>query len=219
VSTVTEAVASALAGAGLVDVGENDALILQIRDAVPEVGICGHGAGADIVHDAALAARAGADLICRDPGTAAGAVQRGIKPERILLQTAPDDVRAASRSGWAALVDLDPGTLADLDPGTLADLDPGTLADLDPGTLADLDPGTLVDLDPGTLADLDPGTLVGLDQGTESLARAEAVAAVCAWTGAKVIRTRHVAEIRRCLDMTESILGLRRPAWTLRGLA
>jgi dihydropteroate synthase len=203
VSTVTEAVASALAGAGLVDVGENDALILQIRDAVPEVGICGHGAGADIVHDAALAARAGADLICRDPGTAAGAVQRGIKPERILLQTAPDDVRAASRSGWAALVDLDPGTLADLDPGTLADLDPGTLADLDPGTLADLD----------------PGTLVGLDQGTESLARAEAVAAVCAWTGAKVIRTRHVAEIRRCLDMTESILGLRRPAWTLRGLA
>jgi dihydropteroate synthase len=179
VSTVTEAVASALAGAGLVDVGENDALILQIRDAVPEVGICGHGAGADIVHDAALAARAGADLICRDPGTAAGAVQRGIKPERILLQTAPDDVRAASRSGWAALVDLDPGTLADLD----------------------------------------PGTLVGLDQGTESLARAEAVAAVCAWTGAKVIRTRHVAEIRRCLDMTESILGLRRPAWTLRGLA
>jgi len=203
VSTVTEAVASALAGAGLVDVGENDALILQIRDAVPEVGICGHGAGADIVHDAALAARAGADLICRDPGTAAGAVQRGIKPERILLQTAPDDVRAASRSGWAALVDLDPGTLVDLDPGTLVDLDPGTL----------------VDLDPGTLADLDPGTLVGLDQGTESLARAEAVAAVCAWTGAKVIRTRHVAEIRRCLDMTESILGLRRPAWTLRGLA
>ena len=171
VSTVTEAVASALAGAGLVDVGENDALILQIRDAVPEVGICGHGAGADIVHDAALAARAGADLICRDPGTAAGAVQRGIKPERILLQTAPDDVRAASRSGWAALVDLDPGTLVDLDPGT------------------------------------------------EALARTEAVAAVCAWTGAKVIRTRHVAEIRRCLDMTESILGLRRPAWTLRGLA
>ena len=63
---------------------------------------------------------------------------------------------------------------------------------------------------------MDQGTL---DQGTGSLARAEAIAAVCAWTGAKVIRTRHVVEIRRCLDMTESILGLRRPAWTLRGLA
>ena len=163
VSTVAEAVASAWAGAGLVDVGEDDALILQIRTAVPEVSICGHGVDADIVHDATLAARAGSGLICRDPGTAAGAVQRGIAPERILLQTAPEDVRAASRSGWAALVDL--------------------------------------------------------DQGTDALARAEAVAAVCAWVGAKVIRTRHVAEIRRCLDMTESILGLRRPAWTLRGLA
>jgi dihydropteroate synthase len=179
VSTVIEAVASALAGAGLVDVGEDDALIPQIREAVPELGICGYGAGADIVHDAALAARAGAGLICRDAGTAASAMQRGIKPERILLQTAPDDVRAASRSGWAALVDLDQGTLVDLDQGTLVDL----------------------------------------DQGTESLARAEAIAAVCAWAGAKVIRTRHVAEIRRCLDMTESILGVRRPAWTLRGLA
>jgi hypothetical protein len=168
VSSVTEAVASALAGAGLVDVGEDDALIPQIRDALPEVGICGQGAGADIVHDAALAARAGAGLICRDADAAASAGQRGIKPERILLQTAPDDVREASRSGWAALVDLDQGIL---------------------------------------------------DQGTESLARAEAIAAVCAWAGAKVIRTRHVAEIRRSLDMTESILGVRRPAWTLRGLA
>ena len=170
VSTVAEAVASAWAGAGLVDVGEDDALILQIRTAVPEVSICGHGVDADIVHDATLAARAGAGLICPDPGTAASAVQRGIAPERILLRTAPGDVQATSRSGWAALVDLDRG-------------------------------------------------LVDLDRGAEALARAEAVAAVCAWVGAKVIRTRHVAEIRRSLDMTESILGLRRPAWTLRGLA
>jgi dihydropteroate synthase len=78
---------------------------------------------------------------------------------------------------------------------------------LDRGTL---DRGTL---DRGTL---DRGTL---DRGTGSLARAEAIAAVCAWAGAKVIRTRHVAEIRRCLDMTEVILGIRPPAWTLRGLA
>jgi hypothetical protein len=173
VATVTEAVAAALAGAGLVDVGADDALILQVRDAVPGVGICGHGADADIVHDAAVAARAGAGLICRDPGTAASAVQRGIAPERILVQTAAGDVAAASRSGWAALVDLDRGAS-------------------------------------------DRGTS---DRGTGSLARAEAIAAVSAWAGAKVIRTRHVAEIRRSLDMTETILGLRRPAWTLRGLA
>jgi hypothetical protein len=183
VATVTEAVAAALAGAGLVDVGADDALILQVRDAVPGVGICGHGADADIVHDAGVAARAGAGLICRDPGTAASAVQRGIAPERILVQTAAGDVAAASRSGWAALVDLDRGAS---------------------------DRGAS---DRGTS---DRGTS---DRGTGSLARAEAIAAVSAWAGAKVIRTRHVAEIRRSLDMTETILGLRRPAWTLRGLA
>jgi hypothetical protein len=34
-----------------------------------------------------------------------------------------------------------------------------------------------------------------------------------------VLRTRHVAEVRRCADMTESILGRRPPAWAVRGLA
>jgi len=53
----------------------------------------------------------------------------------------------------------------------------------------------------------------------EGLARTEAVAAVCAWLGASVLRTRHVAEIRRCADMTESILGRRAPARAVRGLA
>ena len=36
------------------------------------------------------------------------------------------------------------------------------------------------------------------------LARIEAAAAVCVWLGASVLRTRHVAEVRRCADMTES---------------
>ena len=53
----------------------------------------------------------------------------------------------------------------------------------------------------------------------EGLARIEAVAAVCAWLGASVLRTRYVAEVRRCADMTESILGRRPPAWAVRGLA
>jgi hypothetical protein len=69
------------------------------------------------------------------------------------------------------------------------------------------------------LADLDGlADLEGLD-GPAGLARIEAVAAVCAWLGASVLRTRHVAEIRRCADMTESILGRRPPAWAVRGLA
>jgi len=55
--------------------------------------------------------------------------------------------------------------------------------------------------------------------GAAGLARTEAAAAVCAWLGASVLRTRHVAKVRRCADMTESILGRRPPAWAVRGLA
>jgi 2-phospho-L-lactate guanylyltransferase (CobY/MobA/RfbA family) len=57
----------------------------------------------------------------------------------------------------------------------------------------------------------------GVDGGTP--AAAGAVAAVCAWQGARLIRTRYVTEVRRCLDMTESILGIRPPASAIRGLA
>jgi dihydropteroate synthase len=48
---------------------------------------------------------------------------------------------------------------------------------------------------------------------------AEAVAAICVWLGASVLRTRYLAEVRRCADMTEAILGRRPPAWAVRGLA
>jgi len=67
-----------------------------------------------------------------------------------------------------------------------------------------------------------PGeALADLDElgGAAGLARSEAAAAVCVWLGASVLRTRHVAEVRRCADMTESILGRRPPAWAVRGLA
>ena len=84
------------------------------------------------------------------------------------------------------------------------------LADLE--RLADLEGGA--DLE--RLAALDG--LTGLD-GPRGLARTEAAAAVCAWLGASVLRTRQVAKVRRCADMTESILGRRPPAWAVRGLA
>jgi hypothetical protein len=51
------------------------------------------------------------------------------------------------------------------------------------------------------------------------VARTEAVAAVCVWLGARVLRTRYPAGVRRSADMTESILGRRPPAWAIRGLA
>ncbi len=61
--------------------------------------------------------------------------------------------------------------------------------------------------------------LVDVDEGAGSAAEAEAVAAICGWLGASIIRTRYVAGVRRCLDMTEAILGRRPPARALRGLA
>jgi dihydropteroate synthase len=81
--------------------------------------------------------------------------------------------------------------------------------DADAGSVA----GVRVDVDTGA------GSLTDADAGTESLAGVLAVAAVCGWLGASVIWTRHVAGVRRALDMTEAIRGTRAPAWTIRGLA
>lgn len=47
----------------------------------------------------------------------------------------------------------------------------------------------------------------------------EAIAAISSWLGAAVVRTRHAAGVRRALDMTASIRGLRPPARAVRGLA
>jgi dihydropteroate synthase len=64
-----------------------------------------------------------------------------------------------------------------------------------------------------TLTDVDAAA-AGL-----GLAGAEAIASICAWLGASAVRTRHVTQIRRSLDMAESVLGTRPPAWAIRGLA
>lgn len=48
---------------------------------------------------------------------------------------------------------------------------------------------------------------------------AQAIAALACWLGASCVRTRHVAQVRRALDMAASIRGLRPPARAVRGLA
>jgi hypothetical protein len=82
---------------------------------------------------------------------------------------------------------------------------------------------TLVDVDAvaGSVAGVRPGAGSPGDAGADagSVAGVLAVAAVCGWLGARVIWTRHVAGVRRALDMTETIRGTRAPAWTIRGLA
>ena len=186
VATVDQAAAATAAGAGLVDAGDDGALVPAIRRAVGGVRVCGEHEDADLVRDADLAARTGAALICPGPDAAAAAVRRGIAAGRILVQAAPAGIEAAVRAGWPVLADLE----------ALAGLD--GLADLDGLRGQD--------------------GLRGPD-GPAGLAGIEAAAAVCVWLGASVLRTRHVAEVRRCADMTESILGRRPPAWAVRGLA
>jgi hypothetical protein len=50
-------------------------------------------------------------------------------------------------------------------------------------------------------------------------AAALAVAALSAWLGAAVVRTRYPLPVRRALDLTDSVRGIRPPARTVRGLA
>jgi len=52
----------------------------------------------------------------------------------------------------------------------------------------------------------------------DSPAGVVAAAAIGTWLGAPAIRTRHVAAVRRAIDMTLSIAGDRPPALTTRGL-
>lgn len=194
VSTVTQAAEYAAAGARLVDVGNREALIPAIRDQLGDLRICGYSAAADIVRDADLAARTGAGLICPDVRAAARAGQLGIAAERVLVQTGPAGIAAAAQAGWAILVDLAGG-----DAG-LTGQDTAARAAAARAAAA-------------------RGAAARAATAQEATAREAAVAAVCAWLGASVIRTRYVTEIRRSVEMTESILGRRPAAGTLRGLA
>lgn len=63
------------------------------------------------------------------------------------------------------------------------------------------------------------GWHVLVDVDRENIAATVAVAAVCAWLGATIVRTRHVGSVRQAIDMVEAIRGSRPPFWTRRGLA
>jgi dihydropteroate synthase len=217
VSTVAQAVGCAAAGARLVDVGTAEALIPAIRRATQDLLICGYGEGADLVLDAGLAAWTGAGLICPDPAAAAAAVRSGITPDRVLVRSTPAQIERATEAGWSTLVDVDAvvGSLVTggaTGPLAGADATGSRVGEDGAGSPAGADAA-------GSPAGADAaGSPAGADA-AGSLAGVEAVAAVCGWLGASVIRTRHVAEVRRTLDMTETIRGTRPPAWTVRGLA
>jgi type IV secretory pathway protease TraF len=123
--------------------------------------------------------------------------QAGGPPQTLLLGVGDDPQRAAlARAEGADLIDVRGAT-----PGALAAI----RASLPAGVLW-TDPRA----DP-----LDADNLVA----AATPAAVIATAAVCAWLGAPVVRSRHTRAVRRAIDMTASIVGRRPPSHTVRGLA
>lgn len=79
----------------------------------------------------------------------------------------------------------------------------------------------LIEAEPASLAVLRAAgyaTLVDLADESGADAGILAIAAISAWLGATVVRSWHPRQVRRALDMAESIRGIRPPARTVRGL-
>jgi dihydropteroate synthase len=171
------------------------------------------------VAQAAAAAAAGAALVDAGPdGELVPAIRRAVGGVRVCGQHETADVvrdaGLAARAGAALICPGPDAAAAAVRRGVAAER---ILVQAAPaGIEAAVRAGWPVLADLEGLADPD-----GLTdpEGLDGRARTEAVAAVCAWLGASVLRTRYLAEVRRCADMTESILGRRPPAWAVRGLA
>ena len=190
-------------GADLIDLtGAAPAEVAAFRQAHPGVPVC---ADADTAADAYVDTGGNRDGsqadLTRDPAVAAAggarlicarqddAARSGLPPGRLLIETSPAGLMAALAGGYPVLVNL-PGTGAR--PGATPP-DSGTSPD-EAAIPGDGPPGP-----PG------PAAL--------------AVAALSGWLGAAVVRTRHPQPVRRALDLTDSVRGVRPPARTVRGLA
>jgi dihydropteroate synthase len=136
----------------------------------------------------------GVRLICADVPAATAALDAGVPRAAILVATEPPGVAAALAAGWDVVADVDPPR------PEAADTLPGQAA-----AATQITPRQQNAAAP-------PGE-------ADEVSGAVAAAAVCAWLGVAAVRTRHIREVRRALDMTASIRGLRPPAWAVRGLA
>jgi dihydropteroate synthase len=199
-ATVDEASAAIRAGADLVQLPAESGLITTFLARHPGVSVYVAGPADGLA--AALAA--GATAICADAPAAGGS--------GVLVEVPLDRAAAAVATGLAVLVDADrAAALADADrAAALADADrAAALADADrAAALADADRAAA----PAAGARAD-------DLRTGDLPAVIALAALACWLGAAAVRTRHVAAVRRALDMAESIRGTRPPVSATRGLA
>jgi hypothetical protein len=197
--SVAEATAAAAAGAAFIDLGPADqagpAAITALRASHPGLLICAASEQADLVLDQATALRTGAILICDGLARAERAVAgAGLPRGQLLVETDPGGVSRARAAGFAVLVDLRDGPAAAAAPGAAAT---GAAATGAAATGAAATGAAAAGAPPGALA----------------------VAAICAWLGATMVRTSHPAQVRRALDMADTIRGGRPPARTVRGLA
>jgi hypothetical protein len=124
----------------------------------------------------------------------------------LLLGVGADPAQAArARAEGADLIDVRAAT-----PGALAAI----RASLPGGVVWAGPPGDPVDADrlAARATAADPA-------GPAPPAAVIATAAVCAWLGVPLVRSRHTRAVRRAIDMTASIAGRRPPSRTIRGLA
>lgn len=174
--------------------------------------------------EAEAAARAGADLV--DLGTAGTDVTRAVRarlPGVGVCAAEPPadvvaDVAAARARGAMVICDsVEAARSAGLPPGrVLVQVPPRLVPQARREGFA-----TVVDADhaaaraEGARADRASADRDRDDTGDSAVL---AIAAISSWLGATAVRTRHVGQVRRALDMTASIRGLRPPARAVRGL-
>jgi len=142
----------------------------------------------------------------------------GRAPQTLLLGIGADPQQAAlARAEGADLIDVrgaTPGALAAI----RASLPAGVLWTGPRGDPPDADPLDADQLAADKLAAVGAAHWGGA-AGQVTPAAVIATAAVCAWLGAPVVRSRHTRAVRRAIDMTASIAGRRPPSRTVRGLA
>jgi len=234
--TAAAASSAVTMGADLVDLtGAAPAEIAVFRRAHPGVPVCTGTGDADLTRDPAVAAASGARLICASREEAA---RSGLPPERLLIETSPASLMTALATGYPVLVDLPDSPAADLQPGVTPPSPgpagtpqpaaapppanplpptPPPAAESSPATPATAAPATAAP--PGARASLTSPAGAGVLEKEPPGAGALAVAALSGWLGAAVVRTRYPQPVRRALDLTDSVRGVRPPARTVRGLA
>jgi dihydropteroate synthase len=187
-----------------------------------EVGQAACQAGADVLNDAwggwdpdlaAVAGQHDVALVC----THAGGVEPRTRPHRISYDDVVADIlrRTVAEAERAVALGVDPHSIL-IDPGH--DFGKNTYHSLE----ATRRLGDLVASGWPVLVSLSNKDFVGetLDRPVgERLIGTLATTSVSAWLGARVFRAHNVAETRQTLDMIATIMGTRRPARTVRGLA